>query len=121
MGKRGRRRGAEERTPGETTDYTDDHGNVLTLRNSVSRMTGTRMKHMHKPATATQDDIWRRRTEFLFERFAVRWEIAGLPLEAQKELLGRYRLGSSEEQRWVRETLDRHITAHQPELAEGFK
>ena len=107
----------EDKTPGPTTDYTDDHGNVLTLRNSVSRMTGTRMKHMHKPATATQDDIWRRRTEFLFERFAVRWEIAGLPLEAQKELLGRYRLGSSEEQRWVRETLDRHITEHQPELS----
>jgi hypothetical protein len=121
MGKRGRRRGREEPVSGETTDYVDDDGNVLTLRNGISKLTATRLKHMHKPATATQDDLWRRRTEFLFERFAVRWEIAGLPLESQKELLGRYRLGSSAEQRWVRETLDRHVTEHQPELAEGSR
>jgi hypothetical protein len=117
MGKRSRRRGVPASiTP--TTDYTDADGNVLTLRNSVSRLTGTRLRHMSKPPTATQDDLWRRRTEILFERFTVRWEIAGLPLEDQKELLGRYRLASSDEQRWVRETLDRHISEHQPELAE---
>jgi hypothetical protein len=121
MGKRGRRRDAEDKTSGPTTDYTDADGNVLTLRNSISRMSGVRMKHMHRPATATQDDLWRRRTEFLFERFAVRWEIAGLPLESQKELIGRYRLASSAEQRWVRETLDRHVTEHQPDLAEGWR
>jgi hypothetical protein len=119
VGKRGRRRGVEGEPVGETSSYTDADGNVLTLRNSVSRMTGMRMKHMHKPATATQDDLWRRRTEFLFERFAVRWDIAGLPLESQKELLGRYRLADAETQRWVRQTLDEHVRSHQPELSAG--
>ena len=118
MGKRGRKRGSEGTSSGPTTDYTDADGNVLTLRNSVSKMTGVRLRHMSRPPTATQDDLWRRRTEILFERFTVRWEISGLPLESQKELIGRYRLADQAMQRWVRETLDRHITAHQPELAE---
>jgi hypothetical protein len=54
--------------------------------------------------------------EFLFERLAVRWEIAGLPLEGQKELLGRYRLASSSERQQVRETLAKHLAAHHPEI-----
>jgi hypothetical protein len=60
--------------------------------------------------------MWRRRTELLFERFAVAWTIAGLPLEGQKELLGRYRMADQPTQQWVRETLDAHIARHQPEL-----
>ena len=119
MGKRGRKRGREDTGAGssvQTTDYTDEHGNVLTLRNSISRMSGTLMKYMAKPATATQDDIWRRRTEFLFERFAVRWEIAGLPLDSQKELLGRYRMASAEERRWVRKTLSKHLSSRHPDI-----
>jgi hypothetical protein len=60
--------------------------------------------------------MWRRRTEMLFERFAVGWTIAGLPLKGQKELLGRYRLADEATQRWVRETLAEHVRRHQPEL-----
>jgi DNA-binding IscR family transcriptional regulator len=45
----------------------------------------------------------------LFERFAVSWTIAGLPLTRQKELLGRYRLADDETRRWVRASLDEHI------------
>ena len=52
----------------------------------------------------------------LFERFAVSWTIAGLPLTGQKELLGRYRLADDETRRWVRASLDEHIARHQPEL-----
>jgi hypothetical protein len=118
MGKRSRKRGIDRVVPVATTDYTDADGNVLTLRNSVSKLTAVRFRNLHKPATATADDLWRRRTEFLFERFVASWEIAGLPLTDQKELLGRYRLADSEQQRWVRKTLDEHVTAHQPELAE---
>jgi len=47
--------------------------------------------------------------EFLFERLVVRWEIAGLPLEDQKELLGRYRMASAEERRRVRDALAEHL------------
>jgi hypothetical protein len=46
----------------------------------------------------------------------VRWEIAGLPLESQKELLGRYRMASGDERRWVRETLTEHLRARHPDI-----
>jgi hypothetical protein len=48
----------------------------------------------------------------------VSWEIAGLPLTTQKELLGRYRMADGETQRWVRETIDEHLRRHQPELVD---
>ena len=71
------------------------------------------------PATAatSQEDAWHRRSELLFERLAVRWEIAGLPLDDQKMLLGRYRMADTATQQWVRETIATHIERHIPELA----
>jgi len=69
-------------------------------------------------AAASTDDVWRRRTELLFERFVVSWTIAGLPLTGQKELLGRYRMADSETQAWVRRTITEHLEQHIPELAE---
>ena len=65
----------------------------------------------------SQDDAWRRRSEVLFERLAVRWEIAGLPLTEQKMLLGRYRMASADERRWVRETIAGHLERFLPELS----
>ncbi len=114
MAKR-KRRQPREKAP--TVDYTDAEGNVLTLRQTLSR--GTIRKIGEGPATAatTQDDAWRRRSELLFERLAVSWEIAGLPLDDQKMLLGRYRMADAETQRWVRETIATHIERHIPELA----
>jgi len=44
-------------------------------------------------------------------------EIAGLPLDDQKMLLGRYRMAAPGEQQWVRETIGRHLTRYMPELA----
>ena len=52
----------------------------------------------------------------LFERLAVRWEIAGLPLTEQT-MLGRYRIADAETQRWVRETIAVHLERHIPELS----
>lgn len=100
-----------------TVDYTDAEGNVLTLRESLSR--GTIAKLGEGPATAAtnQDDAWRRRMELLFERLAVRWEIAGLPLDEQKMLLGRYRMADPLTQQWVRETIAEHLERYIPELA----
>jgi hypothetical protein len=119
VGKRGRRRAAEYAEPAApttTTEYRDPDGNVLTLRDSVSAKTAAKLREPAGPAAATADDLWRRRTEMLFERLAVSWEIAGLPLTGQKELLGRYRMADTETQRWVRETIDEHVRRHQPEL-----
>ena len=116
MGKRGRRRAKQE--PAATFDYADSEGNVLTLRERVSAGTAAKLRESAGGAAASAEDLWRRRTELLFERFAVAWTIAGLPLTGQKELLGRYRLADQATQQWVRETLDRHVRAHQPDLAE---
>ena len=117
MGKRGRRRQKRgESAP--TFDYTDADGNVLTLRERVSAGTASKLLEPAGGAAASADDLWRRQTELLFERFAVSWTIAGLPLTDQKELLGRYRMADQTTQQWVRETLDRHLAEHQPELAE---
>lgn len=114
MAKRKKRR-AREKVP--TVDYVDPAGNTLTLRERLSP--GTIAKIEAGPATAatSQDDAWRRRTELLFERLAVRWEIAGLPLADQKMLLGRYRMADAVTQEWVRTTIAEHIDRHLPELS----
>jgi len=114
MPKRKQRR-PREKAP--SVEYVDAEGNKLALRETLSR--GTIAKLEEGPATAatTQDDAWRRRSELLFERLAVSWEIAGLPLEGQKMLLGRYRMADEGTQRWVRETIDEHLRRYIPDLA----
>ena len=122
MGKRQRKRargggGGEPEAPVATTDYTDPDGNVLTLRDSVSAGTARKLRDIDASPAASAEDKWQRREELLFERFAVGWEIAGLPLEGQKELLGRYRMANADTRRWVRATLDSHVREKQPEIA----
>jgi hypothetical protein len=110
-----RRRRSRQKAP--TIDYVDADGNKLTLRQTLSA--GTIAKLGEGPATAatSQDDAWRRRSELLFERLAVRWEIAGLPLDDQKMLLGRYRMADPMTQQWVRETIAQHLERYIPELS----
>jgi hypothetical protein len=123
MGKRQRKRAKDGDTsgtaapPASTSEYADAEGNVLTLRDSVSAGTARKLRDLDAKPAASADDKWQRREELLFERFAVRWEIAGLPLEDQRELLGRYRMADGDTRRWVRSTLDAHVRAKQPELA----
>jgi hypothetical protein len=103
-------------TPSPTSDYRDADGNVLTLRDSLSTGTIEKLREPAGKSAASTDDIWRRRSELLFERLAVSWTIAGLPLTRQKELLGRYRMADQETQRWVRETIAEHMRRKLPEL-----
>lgn len=120
MGRRQRKRqkaGGSGEAPVATSDYRDPEGNVLTLRNELSAGTAEKLRSLDATPAASAEDRWARREELLFERLAVRWEIAGLPLEGQKELLGRYRMADTETRRWVRETMDAHLREHQPELA----
>jgi hypothetical protein len=114
MAKRKKRRPREKVA---TVDYSDPEGNVLTLRQSLSA--GTIAKLGEGPATAatSREDAWRRRSELLFERLAVRWEIAGLPLDDQKMLLGRYRMADAATQDWVRRTIVEHVERFIPELS----
>lgn len=112
-----KRKPRRPRRKAETSDYTDADGNVLTLRQELSRASVRKLGEGPSGAAASVDDAWQRREEQLFERLAVRWEIAGLPIEEQGMLLGRYRMASAEERRWVRETIARHVAEFIPELA----
>jgi hypothetical protein len=113
-------KGKKQRRPRQkapTVDYADPEGNVLSLRQSLSAATIAKIGEPPGGDAASLEDAWRRRSEALFERLAVRWEIAGLPLDDQKMLLGRYRMADAETQRWVRRTLTEHVERHIPELA----
>jgi hypothetical protein len=115
VAKRKKQRRPREKAP--AVDYADPEGNVLTLRESLSPGTIAKLGEPPAGAATSQDDAWHRRYEALFERLAVSWEIAGLPLDEQRMLLGRYRMADAETQRWVRQTIARHLEDHIPELA----
>jgi hypothetical protein len=108
VGKRSRQRKAEQpRAP--TADY-----GGLELRGAMTP--ATRREYASLPAR-TREDAWQRQVEFLFERLAVRWEIAGTePIERQKELLGRFRFATRDERAWIREVLREHLAEHFPDL-----
>lgn len=120
MGRRSRQRRREDPAASDTpgVDYTDDSGNVLTLRKHLSNGTLKQLAELHARPAASQEDRWQRRVEFLFERFALSWTIAGLPLTGQKELLGRYRMADDPTRRWVRHTVEEHLRTAHPEAAE---
>jgi hypothetical protein len=114
MAKRRQRRSREKVA---TVDYRDAEDNVLTLREWLSAGTIRKLGEGPATAAASQDDAWRRRQELLFERLVVRWEIAGLPLDDQKMLLGRYRMADAATQEWVRRTIAEHVERFIPELS----
>jgi hypothetical protein len=111
----GRRHRRREKLVAETSEYRDAEGNVLTLRGSMSP--GTRVEYDTVITGGLErEDAWQRGVEFLFERLAVSWDIADLELTRQKELLGRYRMASTQERQFIRESLRTHLAEHFPEL-----
>ncbi len=127
MGKRGRRRAAgdggarPEKLTAPTSDYTDAHGSTLTLRGALTAATRREYSEVlvgaGARASSTQEDIWQRASELLFERLAVSWTIAGVPLEGQRELLTRYRAASQRERAWIRDVLREHCQEWFPDVA----
>ena len=99
-----------------TSSYRDSEGNVLVLRCELSPATIDKVREGAATDAADVEDVWQRREEMLFERLAVSWEIAGLPLDDQKMLMGRYRMADPETRRWVRETITAHAREHIPGL-----
>lgn len=106
-----------EKVPTEV--YTDGDGNRLVLRRELSKRTLQKISSGPAHAADTADDVWRRRYEMLFEHLAVSWEIAGLPLEDQAMLIGRFRMASPAEQEWVRQTIDEHLALYIPGALES--
>jgi hypothetical protein len=108
-----------ERLKAPNSHYTDPHGDVLTLRGSLTP--ATRMKYTEVltgdgRAATTQEDAWQRAVEFLFEHLAVRWEISGAAIDRQRELLARFRVASPEQRAWVRDALREHCAEHFPDV-----
>jgi hypothetical protein len=121
VGRRGRRQERHaEKLAAPSSDYTDEHGNVLTLRGSLTP--GARREYAQAlagtggRAAATSEDAWQRAGELLFERLTVRWVIAGAPMERQRELLARFRVASAEERAWVRRALREHCAEWFPDV-----
>jgi hypothetical protein len=120
VGKRGRRLQRAEKLTAPNSDYTDAEGNVLTLRGSLTP--GARREYAQAlavapgRAAATREDAWQRAAELLFEQLAVRWVIAGAPIERQRELLARFRVASAEERAFVRGALRGHCAEWFPEM-----
>jgi hypothetical protein len=109
------RKRQREKLTAPTAEYRDAEGNVLTLRGSLTP--GARREYADVLAGGLErEDAWQRATELLFERLAVSWTISGLAITRQKELLGRYRMATTEERRFVRDVLREHAAEHFPEL-----
>jgi hypothetical protein len=97
------------------SSYTDPEGAVLVLRGSMSPATRREYAAALGGNLLSREDAWQRAVEFLFERLAVRWEIAGAePITRQKELLARFRFASQAERTWIRGVLREHVGAHFP-------
>ena len=114
MARRRQRRGDRPAAP--TSEYTDAEGNVLTLRGAMSPATRRAYADVIAGNPLSREDAWQRGVEFLFEHLAVRWDIAGLPIERQKELLGRFRFAGQDERRWIRDVLREHLAEWFPDV-----
>jgi hypothetical protein len=116
----GRRSRGAQRLKAPTSEYTDEKGNVLTLRGSLTAATRAQyaetLSGAEASAAAGREDVWQRATELLFERLAVSWTIAGAPIVRERELLMRYRAATPAERSWVREALREHCAEHFPDV-----
>jgi hypothetical protein len=107
-----------ERLRAPEFEYRRDDGTLLVLRGSMTPATRQQYAAALAGNVLSREDAWQRAVEFLFERLAVRWDIAGAePLTKQKELLGRFRFASADERRWIRDVLREHLTEHFPEMS----
>jgi hypothetical protein len=114
VGRRHRQR-ARDKLEAPATDYTDAQGNVLRLRGSLPP--AARREYAETLSGGLErEDAWQRATELLFERLAVAWTINEIETTRQRELLARYRVASSQERQFVRDSLREHVAENFPEL-----
>jgi hypothetical protein len=110
-----------ERLRAPTAEYRDDDANTLVLRGTLSAPTRAAYARVRsgedlRPG-ASREDAWQRAVEFLFERLAVSWTIAGTsPITRQRELLARLRMASPAEREWLRDCLRRHCEQYFPDV-----
>jgi hypothetical protein len=115
-------RARRERPRAPSSEYSDAEGGMIVLRGALSPATRASYARIASaedlPPGASREDAWQRAVEFLFERLAVSWTIAGLPpLRGQRQLLARLRVASVGERAWLRDCLREHCAAHFPDIA----
>jgi hypothetical protein len=114
MARKARKR---DRPKAPESEYADAEGNRLVLRGSMSPATQREYAAALGGNLLSREDAWQRAVEFLFERLAVRWEIAGTdPITRQQELLARFRFASQAERTWIRGVLREHVGANFPDI-----
>jgi hypothetical protein len=112
----GRRNRQRTKLAAPVSAYSDVEGNELVLRGSLPL--GARREYADVLSGGLdREDAWQRAIELLFERLAVSWTIAHVPITKQRELVGRYRMATPEERRFVRDSLRAHLTEHFPEMS----
>jgi hypothetical protein len=124
MGRRQRQRGRSQDPLPQIppSAYKDEEGNQIVLRCVLSASTRASYARIASgedlAPSATVEDAWQRAVEFLFERLAVSWSIAGAPpLTAQRDLIARLRVADAGQRSWLRERLREHCAEHFPDVA----
>jgi hypothetical protein len=108
---------ARRRIKAPATEYRSPDGELLELRGSMTPGTRQEYAAARGGSPLSQEDAWHRAVEFLFERLAVSWSVAGAePLKRQKDLLARFRMASPAERAWIRDALREHLAENFPEL-----
>jgi hypothetical protein len=111
-----------QRVRAPNSEYRDGDGNVIVLRGALTPATRASYAKIASGQDlapgASREDAWQRAVEFLFERLAVSWTIAGAPaLTRQRDLLARLRVASAAERAWLRDRLREHSAEHFPDIA----
>ena len=91
-------------------------GLVIELRAALPLPARARYHEELHDLRRSTDDSWQRALEFLWEQLGTSWTVHGGTIEKRKELLGRYRLASQDERRFVRDALRRHLAEYFPEM-----
>jgi hypothetical protein len=112
----GKRNRGAQKLKAPTSEYTDEDGNTLMLRGSLTVATRREYADALGGNPLSREDAWQRATELLFERLAVRWTIAGAPIDGQRQLLRRYRAASQAERAWIRGVLREHCAENFPDI-----
>ena len=98
-------------------EYRSADGDVLALRGAMTVGTRQQYREALGGSPLSQEDAWHRAVEFLYERLAVSWAVAGVePITRQKELLVRFRMASQAERHWIRDVLREHLAEYFPDL-----
>ena len=116
MGRRSRRRESAAPQAPVVEQTSPDGYQVLALRCVLTPKTRAAYADVVAGSPLSQEDAWQRAVEFLFERLAVSWTISGVVTEGPRDLLLRLRAATTDERRFVRDTLRSHCAEWFPDV-----